>query len=229
MGNASVERYWSGPWSHIVRVAIASHLRDGGSSAPADRRPRRLVTAPRFTAAGVGRLRADVFRIGDVPTDSVRCAGPARFVTRTLQWLGGAGLLLVLWMFPTGRFVPRWISVARSDLGPLPVWTEPPPDHRCPPSGDQRQSSHLSWWSRLDRCPGVRRYRTTNRPCPSESKPSGSGVLAWHRAEPCSFCSISPWNSLPAFSGGDSGVRHRRLDLLSAISSGDHPGLHRRG
>ncbi len=29
-------------------------------------------------------------------------------VTRTLQWLGGAGLLLVLWMFPTGRFVPRW-------------------------------------------------------------------------------------------------------------------------
>jgi hypothetical protein len=30
--------------------------------------------------------------------------------TRTLQWLGGAGLLLVVWMFPTGWFVPRWTA-----------------------------------------------------------------------------------------------------------------------
>jgi hypothetical protein len=32
------------------------------------------------------------------------------FVTRTLQWVGGAGLLLVLWMFPTGKFVPHWTA-----------------------------------------------------------------------------------------------------------------------
>ena len=29
---------------------------------------------------------------------------------RTLQFIGGAGLLVVLWLFPTGTFVPKWTA-----------------------------------------------------------------------------------------------------------------------
>ena len=60
-------------------------------------------------------------------------------VTRTLQWVGGAGLAARAVDVPHGSVRPALDGLAGADLGPLPVRREPPSQHRSLPRRDQRQ------------------------------------------------------------------------------------------
>ena len=143
-------------------------------------------------------------------------------VARTLQWVGGAGLLLVLWLFPTGRFVPRWTAWL------APIWVLEEFDESLLPNAQLFPGvigDNLFIVLVLTGVVAqVYRYRTTSDPVQRQQTKwvvfsVATGLILFTLL-------ILGVELSPGFLGGQRG-RHPHRRVVGCRRSGTHPGLDR--